>query len=798
MRLKINPMPKYIIYLLLVLSSQFLYSQNQDLYSRVRISLVDQDIRTLTKLGIEADHGLIANGKYIESDYSQNEINKIIAAGFKVETIIPDLNAFYSDPKRPSMINPTGFRFGNCLNTPTDLYSYKTPANYKYGSMGGYLTFDEMLDELDKMAFFYPNLITIRAPISNFETNDGNSIYFLKISDHADVDESDEPQILYTGLHHAREPNSMSQLIFYMWYLLENYGKDPEVTTYVNSNEMYFIPCVNPDGYIYNQISKPNGGGLWRKNTSRDGNGKLIGVDLNRNYGYFWGYDNGGSSPNQSDETYRGPAPFSEVETQAIKYMCEHHQFELALNYHTFGNLLIHPWGYNDLPTDEDLKFKAIGREINKENLFTLGTGTETVGYITNGDSDDYMYGDQTEKNKIYAFTPEVGPSFWPKQNDIDFLNRSCMNMNLSLPRLISNYSDVSIINKPVSLSDEVKQVTFQVLKKGIKGDDVSLSISADNDLITFNVENKIYTLNSGESDIFEFNFDYKTSNISNGDEVSFYTRLSYDNIVKSDTFTFIYLTGSKESISNDNFESESKWIATGSWAPTTLVYNSPSSSMTDSPGNSYQNNASSSLTLIDTIDLSDAKYADISFAAKWAIEDNFDYVQVLASSDGLNFEPLCGKYTNSGSSDQIMGQPLYDGVQSTWVNETLDLNDFLGEQNVFIKIEFKSDGFLQMDGFYFDDFSVNVIRKTTRTQNLLDNIIVNAYPNPAFDVINVKLENSSSIYKIRMMNTEGRVLQTAFNDGQIDVSNLNNGFYLLNVENKDHQQYYAKMTIAR
>jgi len=44
-----------------------------------------------------------------------------------------------------------------------------------------------------------------------------------------------------------------------------------------------------------------------------------IGVDLNRNYGYKWGYNNDGSSDDLCDESYRGSAPFSEPETAAIR-----------------------------------------------------------------------------------------------------------------------------------------------------------------------------------------------------------------------------------------------------------------------------------------------------------------------------------------------------------------------------------------------------------------------------------------------------------------------------------------------
>jgi murein tripeptide amidase MpaA len=67
-----------------------------------------------------------------------------------------------------------------------------------------------------------------------------------------------------------------------MWYLLENYGTNDEVTYLVNNHQLYFVPCINPDGYVYNQTTNPNGGGMWRKNRRNNGGG-VYGVDLNQN-----------------------------------------------------------------------------------------------------------------------------------------------------------------------------------------------------------------------------------------------------------------------------------------------------------------------------------------------------------------------------------------------------------------------------------------------------------------------------------------------------------------------------------
>src|SRR5690606_22160109 len=143
-------------------------------------------------------------------------------------------------------------------------------------------------------------------------------IYMVKISDNPDLNE-DEPRVLYTAMHHAREPQSMMTLIYFMYYLLENYNSDPSVKYLVDNRELYFIPIVNPDGYEYNRQTSPGGGGMWRKN--RRNNGSSYGVDLNRNYGpmAYWNAPGGGSSTSPSSDTYRGTAPFSEPEISSIK-----------------------------------------------------------------------------------------------------------------------------------------------------------------------------------------------------------------------------------------------------------------------------------------------------------------------------------------------------------------------------------------------------------------------------------------------------------------------------------------------
>jgi murein tripeptide amidase MpaA len=170
---------------------------------------------------------------------------------------------------------------------------------------------------------------------------EGRDLWAIKVSDNPGTDEV-EPEVFYTGIHHAREPISAEVLLHTIDHLTDNYGSDPTVTDIMDGRELWFLPVMNPDGYVYNETTDPEDGGMWRKNRRNNGNG-TYGVDPNRNYGYNWGYDDVGSSPFTFHEGYRGTGPFSEPENQAVRDFTEGREFAIAMNYHSYGNLLLYP-----------------------------------------------------------------------------------------------------------------------------------------------------------------------------------------------------------------------------------------------------------------------------------------------------------------------------------------------------------------------------------------------------------------------------------------------------------------------
>jgi len=260
----------------------------------------------------------------------------------------------------------------------------------------------------------------------------------------------------------------MQQMIYQMWDLLEKYGDDPEITYYIDNLELYFVPCVNPDGYERNRSTNPNGGGTWRKNRKQN-SAFSYGIDLNRNWGYKWGYDNTGSSNSGMSETYRGTAPFSEVETQVLRDFFQSKEISLCLNNHCYSNLLVFPYGYINAYPPEYPIFMAYSQRLTSENDYAYGNCFETVGYNANGGSDDWLLEDTT-KNRIFAFTPEAGnPSegFWPPSHRIEAICAGHIGMNKYLMRFALPFVEI----------EDKTETTFQSLNCTFKFELLSLGL---------------------------------------------------------------------------------------------------------------------------------------------------------------------------------------------------------------------------------------------------------------------------------------------------------------------------------
>jgi len=750
------------LFTILLLTFSIGYLSAQLNYSKVKIDLTQTPIEQIADLGLETDHGAYAPGRHLINDFSQEEVELLISNNIPHEVLIEDVIAWYQERSLEGL--PATSRDESCGGEVQGLpgSQFITPENYQLGTMGGYHTYTEMLDVLDQMQSLFPNLITPRTPIGNFTSHENRPIYWLEISDNPGVDEG-EPEILYTSLHHAREANSLSQQLFYMWYLLENYETDDQIRFIVDNTKMYFIPCVNPDGYIFNELIEPNGGGLWRKNRKNNNDG-TFGVDLNRNYGYLWGADDNGSSPNTNSETYRGPGPFSEPETQAVEAFVLDKNIEITLNCHTFSNLLIHP----DATDASDIEtFDGFGEVLTAENGYIFGTDLETIGNTVNGDSDSWMYFDVVSKPKIFAMTPEVGPGsfgFWPPSNAIIELNQAVMAQNIISANLLHNYLEVTD-NNPTTLTDVTGNLEFSAREHGLRAGEQTVTISPLTSNLSVNASSVTLNLNNSETENISIPYTITPDPSNIIEEVIFSISIDNGSFVREETITKQFINGIPEDLVNEDNSSLDNYSVTGDWGLTNSIFVSSPSSITDSPIGRYQNDTESEIILSTPIDLTGSEAAILQYWATWQIEDNYDYVQVLASNDnGITWTSLCGKYTNLAQNTQPEDEQVYDGTQIDWVLEEISLNEYLGE-TILIKFDFVSDGFVTADGFYFDDLQViSFSGTTTPTEELfvpLSDLRISPNPFNTNFSIELDLDAPADEVNVTLINALGQTIQS-------------------------------------
>lgn len=774
-------------------------------FSRVKIDFdPTHTFQVLAQTGIDAEHGQHQPGRFFIGEFSENELMQIQQAGFSTTILVDDLKARLLELNRQGA--PTDRSMPPC-NPASD--QVQTPANYTYGTMAGYYKYQELLDILDTMASLYPNLFKAREPITTaYTTFEGRPVYWVKISDNPDDDEGDEPEIFFNSVIHAREPNAMSQMIFFMWHLLENYETDEEIKYLLDHTEIYFVPLINPDGYIYNETTNPDGGGFWRKNRRINDDGS-IGVDLNRNYGYQWGYDDNGSSPNPQSEVYRGTAPFSEPETQMIRDFCAAHEFQMAFNYHTYSNLMLHSWDYEFLQTPDYATFEAFSEVMTQENHYEHGISGEVL-YLVNGGANDWMYGDVTTKPKILSWVPEVGPSnwgFWPPQFAIDQLNKDAFSININALRLLHNYGILRHSSSHL-ISSLDGQLPFQLKKMGLEPGTLTVSLKAlTNNIDAVSGPQEFNLANLEETTgVFDFTLD---PSIQDGDTARFELLLDNGDFAWRQTIEKIYTVNSQE-IFFEPGDDLAQWEDATDWEATTATFYSAPSSITDSESGDYLPQSSSLIQMQDPVQLKDASNAYLSFWAKWDIEEDKDYAQLLVSVNGSNYFPLCGKYTESGTFEQDYEQPVYDGLQAQWVQEEIDLTEYTFlEDSVDLAFAFQmvSDNFIEADGFYFDNLTLTIITdgsvsSTTRFDE--SHFSMSSRPNPAgaYAIIDLTgdVENLEQA-KLHVFNAFGQEVHQQPVQGKllrIDTADWTSGVYFYCLSENGNKFPCKRMVVSK
>ena len=755
------------------------YADSQEKYSKLKIFITSEaDIKKINDKGLFFDHAEVESGKDMIVWLSMTEIEMLKKSGVSYQILIDDWQNYYS-----SLPKMTEQEISDAIRKSMEDYSV---SHSIYGSMGGYLIYSEVVNKLDSMRLQYPNLISTKFSIGN--SVEGRAMWTVRVSDNPDIT-TGRPEVWFHSLIHAREPMSMEQNIYFMYWLFENYNIDPIATYILKYRELYFTPVFNPDGYEYNRTTNPSGGGMWRKNRKLN-SGSTYGIDLNRNYGTyaFWNSTNNGSSTDPTSDTYRGTSPFSEPETQNARDFVISRNFKGALSYHTYGNYLIRPWGYVDAPTPDENIFQSFSQDMVLNNHFTLGRSNQTVNYGVRGVTDDWYYSDSAH-SKMIAFTPEVGTGtdgFWPLQSRIVFLAASTLSQNIYFALACGPYvaPNKTVLDKEQYLAGDNGNLKVYFKNKGLmNAQNVKIELTSQSPLINIQTNSFSYpSVNTFATDSISFPFTVAGNAPNNG---AIKATLK---IKQNDTNTvyikdiYVVVGGGNILLLDSAENGISRWTAAGGWGLTTSQFYSPSNCFADSPTGNYTNTTTRSLTLTNSINVSASPVLILSYWYKHTI-DTLDNAYVEVSPD-------------NGTTWQ--SAKFYNKTVSTWTKEVIDITDLAGgSASMKLRFSLVSNGTIVADGIYIDNIKLTSYNSTPTGITVNNEIpgqfsLSQNYPNPfnPVTVINYSIPAGNNV-TLKVYNIIGKEVMTLVNERQnagnysvtFDGGSLSSGMYYYKME---------------
>ncbi len=274
-----------------------------------------------------------------------------------------------------------------------------------------YWSYQEIYDLMTDTVADHPEIAAME--LLGYSTRDGVEVWALKLSDNPQIQE-DEPDVSLDAVIHAREPVNTNVMAEFILEMVAGYGSDPEITFLIDETEIWIIPILNPEGYLYVQtgIDSP----WWRKN-KRDNDEDGIfegvvneycgssypsypdGVDLNRNYAEGW--STAGSSL-ECSIVYRGPGPMSENESQLQQALFDREHFVAGISFHSYSEYV----GYcGDDPAGIDLCYD-MAAAIHKEGSGYYGAEF----FYGNGQTYNWMYWEHGTQ----AYLIETATEFFP------------------------------------------------------------------------------------------------------------------------------------------------------------------------------------------------------------------------------------------------------------------------------------------------------------------------------------------------------------------------------------------------
>ena len=598
------------------------------------------------------------------------------------------------------------------------------------GSLGGFWTLQEMKDELDALVardsddVVAPKLDTLGLSLQ------GRPVWGLQIAKSVSGPDT-RPVVFMNALTHAREPEGMQALFYFVEDLVKKYRWDPVAKYLLDHRRLYVVGCVNPDGYEYNREIYDSTGafGFWRKNLRDNDHNHVTnnadGVDLNRNFGFAWGVDDVGSSPTPSSPTYRGTAAFSEPETRIQRDVVDALRPVTGLSFHTYSDLYVHAWSYAPLATADSLKQFEWDDLLDQQNGWMAGGGPRVL-YAANGEFSDWTYGDTLLKPRAFTWTPEVGDphdGFWPRPSRMAPLAAEILDACWVVDGIAGPWvraAGTSVVEGAWNAG--------QVAHLSVRARDVGATGTAGPGLTA-----TLVALDP-RAEVLGGPVAYPTlSPFTSGDPVggATFAIAAADTVTPGTPVRFLIsfadaaglacrdtltlLVGTPTVVAADAGASLTPWTAAGSaWGVVSGDPVHPAPYITDSPNGIYNPGQNIWLTLNAPLDLSAGVRAWVLAQDRWGFETDYDGALLEASLDGATWAPLRGtRSVVSDSSDAAgPGRFILDGTRWLWGPDRFDLSAFAGglaATAVRLRWRSVSDPATELDGLSFDSLSVLV-----------------------------------------------------------------------------------------
>lgn len=767
--------------------------QQNEKHSQVKIfNVSESDIKRMEDAGLHLDHAENTEGNMI-TWLSASEMEMLKKSGVNFQVTVADWMEYYN--ALPKM---TDAEMRAAIESST---SDMNITHSVYGSMGGYMTYAQILGKLDTMRLEYPNLVSTKFSIGS--THLGNQQWTIRVSNSPDAP-TGRPEVWFHSLIHAREPMGMTQNMYFIYWLLENYNIHPLATYILRYREIYLTPVFNVDGYLHNQSTNPNGGGMWRISRKPCTGG--TGADMNRNYGpyAFWNFGGPGGSGSTTvcgGETFRGDLPFDQVETQNAMNFVNSRNFKGVLSYHTYGNYFIRPWGYSGVSSPDEDIFQNFSADMALHNHYTVGRSLETVNYTVRGTTDDWYYNDSGHA-KIIAMTPEVGTGtdgFWPAQNRILPLAQGTIWSNIYFSLGAGGYvaPTRTQLNKISYAAGESGSLKVHFKNKGlITANNVKIELASTSPFI--NISSATFNYNSITSyyqDSVTLNFNVLSGAPNNtGLPITLRIKQNDTSIVHTQKL-YVCIGNGNLTLSDSAENGNGNWTMSGGWNTTTTQSYSPTRSFTESPTGNYGNSSNRTMTLTAGRNISSAPVTILTFYHKFNIHvlDNA-YIDV-SSDNGTTWQSA--KY--------------YYGVQNDWQQEVLDITELAGASSTFkIRFSVVTNTNTVADGWYVDNIKISnypdVLTSTGNNGQLpLKFALEQNYPNPfnPATVIKYQVPENTNV-RIVVYDMLGKVVKTMVNEyktagsyeASFDAKGLASGLYFYKMEAGDFTEVKKMMLV--